>query len=81
MKLQNIKPIDYAPKCTVPVMFIHGIDDDFILMSHTEEIFSAYGGETKDVQYVEGEHNSERPQETLEYAANYAKKYLLPSDE
>ena len=60
-------------------MFIHGIDDDFVTMSHTEEVYNAYGGETKDVQYVPGEHNSERPLETLEYAANYAKKYLLSS--
>ena len=77
MKLSEINPRDFIARCKVPVMFVHGIDDELIEMSHSEKLLSAYGGETKDVQYVPGGHNDERPQETLEYAANYAKKYLF----
>ena len=81
MKVQDLRPIDYAPKCKVPAMFIHGIEDNFIEMTHTEQLFSAYGGEVKDVQYVDGDHNSVRPQETLEYALNYLKKHVFPSSD
>jgi dipeptidyl aminopeptidase/acylaminoacyl peptidase len=35
MKLEDLKPVDYAPKCKVPALFIHGCEDDFIEMSHT----------------------------------------------
>lgn len=77
MKLGDLKPVVYAPKCKVPAVFIHGIDDDFVKMTHTEEIYEAYGADVKDVQYCEGEHNTERPQETLEYVINFAKKQLL----
>lgn len=49
----------------MPALFVHGIEDDFVEMSHTEKNFSAYGGE-KDVIYCEGSHNTERPQDALE---------------
>jgi len=61
MKLEDLKPIKHVPNCKVPALFIHGVDDDFVKMTHTEENFEAYGGEVKDVQYCDGEHNSERP--------------------
>jgi dipeptidyl aminopeptidase/acylaminoacyl peptidase len=49
MKLDDLKPVKYAPKCKVPAIFVHGVDDDFVKMAHTEENFEAYGGEIKDV--------------------------------
>ena len=57
-------------------MFIHAVDDELVKMIHTEENYEAYGGDVKEVQYCEGEHNSERPEEITEAAIQFAKKYL-----
>lgn len=49
MRLSTLKPVSFAPNCKVPAMFIHGADDYFINMEHTEKNLDAYGGETKEV--------------------------------
>ena len=77
MKINELRPVDYAPKCKVPGFFIHGIADDFVTMTHTEENYSAYGAEAKDVNYCEGDHNAAREPAVLEAAVNFSKKYLL----
>lgn len=77
MKINELRPVDHAPKCKTPAYFIHGIDDDFVTMSHTEENFTAYGTEAKDVNYCEGDHNDARDPTVLEAALKFAKKYLL----
>ena len=77
MKINELRPIDYAPKCKAPAFFIHGIEDDFVTTSHTEENFSAYGAEAKDVSYCEGDHNETRDKAVLEEAVKFSKKYLL----
>ena len=77
MRLTMLKPQSFAPNCLVPAMFLHGIDDDFIVMSHTEKNMEAYGSEVKEVQYCEGGHNDMRPEETINAAVNFLKKHLL----
>jgi len=57
MRLDQLKPVAFAPKCKVPALFLHAVDDDFVSMTHTEENFEAYGGE-KEALYFEGDHNS-----------------------
>ena len=49
MKINELKPIEFVKKCKTPAVFVHGIEDDFVTMSHTEENLEAYAGETKDV--------------------------------
>ncbi len=51
MKISDLRPVDYAPKCKTPAYFIHGIKDEFVTVSHTEENFAAYGAEVKEVNY------------------------------
>lgn len=75
MTLDDLKPIEYAPKCKAPAIFLHGIEDDFVEMCHTEKNYEVYSGE-KEVVYCEGNHNSERPMETLEQITNFLKKHL-----
>jgi fermentation-respiration switch protein FrsA (DUF1100 family) len=65
MKLEELKTETYAPECKTPALFIHGIDDKFIDKSHTERNYEAYGGSIKEVRYSEGDHNDERPRETI----------------
>lgn len=45
MKINDLKPVELAPKCKVPAVFIHGIDDTFVTMDHTETNYNAYGSE------------------------------------
>ncbi len=73
----DLKPVEYAPKCKTPAFFIHGIDDDFVEMSHTEKNMSAYGSDQKEENYCQGGHNDERPAETIENAIKFFKKYLV----
>jgi dipeptidyl aminopeptidase/acylaminoacyl peptidase len=65
MRLDTLNPCEFAPNCTKPALFIHGVDDNFITMDNTEEIMEAYSGE-KDVSFCSGDHNAERPADTLE---------------
>jgi dipeptidyl aminopeptidase/acylaminoacyl peptidase len=65
IKLDDIKPIAFAPKCITPALFVHGIRDDFVTKEHTEKNFAAYGG-PKEVLYFEGTHNGERPIAVME---------------
>jgi dipeptidyl aminopeptidase/acylaminoacyl peptidase len=76
MRLDELKPVNFAPKVKVPALFIHGVDDDFIPMSHTEAVFEKYGSTDKDVIYCEGDHNSERPKETIDGAVKFFQKHL-----
>ena len=73
----DLNPVVHAPKCKTPALFLHGMDDDFVVMDHTEKNFSAYGGDNKDVVYCEGGHNNERPQESLLQVLQFLKKCLL----
>lgn len=61
----DLNPVKFAPRCTVPALFVHGSDDDFVEMSHSEKNFEAYGCATKDVMYCAGGHNDPRPKETI----------------
>ena len=76
MKLDELKPVDYAKDCQCPVLFIHGCDDDFITMDHTEKNLEAYGCTDKDAIYCTGDHNAARPQETTEACIAFLKKHL-----
>ena len=57
MDLNTLKPVEYAPNCKMPAMFIHACDDELIPMDHTEKNQNAYGG-PKEVSFCEGDHNS-----------------------
>ena len=63
--IAKVVPVEVAPMCFSPALFIHGEQDDFINKSHTERLFKVYAGEDKQVMYVPGNHNSKRPFDTM----------------
>ncbi|CAJ1962793.1 unnamed protein product [Sphenostylis stenocarpa] len=50
-----------APKTFIPVLFGHGIHDQFIQPHHSDRISESYAGE-KNIIKFDGDHNSSRPQ-------------------
>ena len=74
--MEQLKPVEYAPKCMTPALFVHGVDDELIPMDHTERNQAAWGG-PKDVAFCEGDHNSQRPQETMEQTLEFLTTHLL----
>ena len=64
MNPMTLAPVNSAKNGKVPALFIHGIEDELIPMDHSERNYEAYAHATKDVCYVEGSHNTERPPET-----------------
>ena len=65
LDLNTLNPMESAAQRTSPCYFLHAVDDELITMNHTERNFDAYAGQPKEVTYVEGDHNTERPAETL----------------
>lgn len=43
-KMSGISPIKAIKDINVPIMFAHGIDDDFISYQHTQKLYDAYKG-------------------------------------
>ena len=58
--LDNIEPRDYASKCYIPAFFCHSKGDTFVNIHHSKDLFNLYAGD-KNIVYVKGNHNSERP--------------------
>jgi fermentation-respiration switch protein FrsA (DUF1100 family) len=46
-EVADLQPRRASLQCRLPVLMIHGIDDDFILPKHSESIFKEYAGEEK----------------------------------
>ena len=63
--INNVNPIQFAPKCQVPIRIIHAIHDSFINISHSRSLIQAYKCADKELWEVPGEHNSERPRDII----------------
>lgn len=63
--LDELNPIDRILTCKQPTIFVTGVDDDFILPSHSKELYNAYKGK-KRLFKVDGGHNSTRPRSFME---------------
>jgi pimeloyl-ACP methyl ester carboxylesterase len=59
--IMELKPIQFAATTFVPALFMAAKDDKFVLPHHAHQIYEAYGGK-KRFEFVEGDHNSYRPQ-------------------
>jgi len=60
MDIEKLNPIDHVAQCFIPSVFIMARGDDFVNPHHGEDMYQLYGGD-KNLIYVEGDHNSERP--------------------
>eukprot|EP00002_Diphylleia_rotans_P035302 TRINITY_DN7690_c0_g2_i7.p1 TRINITY_DN7690_c0_g2~~TRINITY_DN7690_c0_g2_i7.p1 ORF type:complete len:440 (-),score=62.23 TRINITY_DN7690_c0_g2_i7:173-1492(-) len=50
----------YASKCFSPALFGHGMEDTFVLPSHSRRLYESYQGDKNYVEFLGG-HNSPRP--------------------
>jgi len=74
--LGALKPISYAPKIFIPVLFGASKDDDLIPPTHTQDLHEAYGG-AKKLFMFEGSHNSQRPIDWIIEVVNLFKVNML----
>ena len=58
--LDDIEPREYAGKCFIPAYFCHSKGDTFVNIHHCKDLYNLYVGD-KNIVYVKGNHNSERP--------------------
>lgn len=63
--IADCSPIDWVPKSTTPTMFVHGEDDKFIAMAHSQKLHGAHGAPVKDIKIIKGDHTSPRPLKSL----------------
>ena len=66
--INDIEPKVYAERCFIPALFCHGLNDTFVNVHHCKDLFEVYAGD-KNVTYVEGDHNSGRPDYFLDSVA------------
>ena len=66
--INDIEPKVYAERCFIPALFCHGLDDTFVNVHHCKDLYEVYAGD-KNVTYVEGDHNSQRPNYFLDSVA------------
>ena len=58
--LDDIEPKIYAERCSIPALFCHANNDNFVDKHHCKDLYDIYAGD-KNVIYVDGNHNSARP--------------------
>ena len=58
--MDDIEPINYAGKCFIPAYFCHAKGDTFVNIHHCKDLYNLYAGD-KNIVYVKGNHNTERP--------------------
>ena len=46
-EISELEPVKSARKCTIPVLILHGLHDDFVQIKHAERIFNEYSGKDK----------------------------------
>jgi len=68
--IDDIEPVKFAKKCFVPAFFSHGKDDTFVNMHHCKDLYNVYPGE-KNILFIDGDHNSLRPNKLNEKAAEF----------
>ncbi|KAK9790555.1 hypothetical protein WJX73_002562 [Symbiochloris irregularis] len=59
--LDDVAPLDLAPKAFIPALFGHAEKDTFISANHTRRLHEAYAGD-KELVIFDGDHNTVRPQ-------------------
>lgn len=65
-----------ASLCSMPAIFIHGEEDDFVVPSHSKTVFKHYMGEKK-IMLVEGGHNDPRPDFALDSISFFFRNHLV----
>ena len=83
--IDELSPISHVSKLKMPALFLHGMDDDFIPLDHTESLCDRYGQAavdkkgrppTKSLLFVEGTHGSKRPSSCVSTACEFLVKNI-----
>jgi len=74
--LNDLDTESCAKECEVPAYFFHGQHDNFVVPEHSEKNYNAYKGTKKSFKKVMGDHNAERPQETIKEVCTFFKENM-----
>ena len=75
-KIDDLDAEAAAKECEVPVFFLHGKSDDFVVPDNSQKNHDAYAGPKKSIKFVDGDHNSERPKEAIDEIKKFFKENL-----
>jgi dipeptidyl aminopeptidase/acylaminoacyl peptidase len=70
-------PIRYVSRCRAPIIMAHAMDDNFIRIQHTIDLFQEYGGYIKSMVILQGDHNSPRDDEFYQNSAEFLHYWLV----
>ncbi len=76
----HLCPLNQAPQCFMPALFVAGRDDDFIDPAHARRLHDAYGGD-KNLVVVDGDHNSMRPRFMFDSVSIFLQQTLQLNEE
>lgn len=64
---KKIKVSDKINNISVPILFMHGLDDDFVLPKQSRKIFDNYNGEKEYVEFKDSKHTEYDQKNYLDY--------------
>jgi len=68
--IEDLVPLNHGPKSTVPALFLHGLQDTFVLPRHSEKLYNNYAGD-KEMMMFEGDHNTERSERVVDRGVGF----------
>jgi dipeptidyl aminopeptidase/acylaminoacyl peptidase len=81
-QLEATSPVNFATKINIPVLLIHGTDDQIVPVKHSQVMAAALTKQNKQVNYIEIEQanhhlsNQAHRLQTLEAMADFFAKHL-----
>lgn len=74
--IDDVSPIKACSNATVPVLFGHAIDDEFIPFEQGKQLFNRYAGKNKFFVTLTGGHNGKRPDDFLKFCITFLLKNI-----
>jgi fermentation-respiration switch protein FrsA (DUF1100 family) len=68
--MDQLRPVDFVPACTIPALFLAGKDDKYISPEQSDDLASKYPGPAT-VLKVEGEHYDPRDSQVYSDAVDF----------
>jgi fermentation-respiration switch protein FrsA (DUF1100 family) len=68
--ISSLRPIDHVEQIYILALFGAAKQDDFVKPTHSQTLFAGYA-EDKNIIYMDGDHNSARPQFFLDNVAHF----------
>jgi len=68
--IEDLVPMNHGPKSTIPALFLHGLQDNFVLPRHSEKLYNNYAGD-KEIMMFDGDHNNERNEKVIDRGVGF----------